>query len=1359
MKRILFIILSSFFFLFSHATERYYFSNLSLKDGLSQITVTSIYQDSKGFMWFGTRNGLNKYDGYKFDTFTLGSDKAASITDNHILSISEDKAGNLWVGTNNGLNKINLSTGRIEQFFSANNDNTSLSNNMILSICCDNNDNLWIGTNNGLNLYDRQSGSFIRIDLNGLLQNNPIYDLAIINNELFLGTYTKGLIKYNTNDKSYSVYENSPINIRSVFKDFDDNIWIGTQDKGVFFLGKNKTDFLIYDTDKGLTNNYIRSIAQSPDGNNILVGTFNGLNVINLTTQEITQYKDYGSENGDLSHYSIFSLFFDRSQTLWVGTYAGGINYHSAYGERFRFYNPASSTKSIAAIIGPMIETEKYLYIATEGSGLLEMDKKTGNYNVYKLYEEDDRAYARNILKSLYLDGNKILCGTNLGTIYSFDLSVKRFSLFYDFKSQNGIYDIGKNQRGDIVVGGVNQIGLTFLSNSESQNTFTLKDGTQKSFPNIRCIYEIEEDIYLIGSRNDGLYYYDMNTGEIHQFTAMLSSKDSSLPENYITSIFRDSKGNIWIGTFGGGFSLFNIDSRSFTTYARNDGLPDNNVCAIVEDNRRHLWISTISGITDFDPVNKIFKNYSYSSGIRVNEFTPHAGIRLSDNRIMFSGNNGFLSFDPDKISYNPYVPPVVLENLYVNNEKVGVGGHILQESFGSQKEITLKYNESNISIEYSALNYIYSNKNEYIYKLDGFDVDWNEVGNRRIAYYTNIPPGKYKFIVRGSNNDGVWNDEGASIKITVLPPLWKTWWAYLFYTLFIISILFFIYRYFSEKRRLENDIKLKQAEAKAQQEFHEERNKLFTNFSHELRTPLTLILSPLDDIAEKPESIPSSMENKIHLMRSNAQRLLRLVNNLMDFQKKESGTMILKISEGDFVGFTEEMTILFRELATSRNIDFAFHHAVDTLDYWFDKSLMEKVYFNFLSNAFKNTPNGGSVIVDLNIADLDVIKHEIPSKSTHFDNPDIKYILLEISDSGLGIEKSELENIFKPFYQVAQNEHSGSGTGLGLSLSKSIIEMHHGVIWAESKNGKGASFKCILPVNKDLYSETDFSETVKSYPVISSTIGIMNETSDDTESEKKKIYTILVVEDNADVRNYIISHLKDDYNIIQAANGQDAIDKAINHLPDLIISDVMMPKMNGMEMASNLKNDLRTGHIPIIMITAKAMPDDMKEGYEVGADDYITKPFNASVLVVRVKNIIKSREKLKEIYGKRFSLESLGVETTSADDRFLQKLYKTIENNVSNPELNLDSFSKEIGMSKANLYRKIKALTNLSPTEFIRNFRLEMAAKIMNEARLPVSEIYVTVGFSSHAYFSNCFKTLYGISPTDYMKQISEEK
>ncbi|GAB6007599.1 hybrid sensor histidine kinase/response regulator [Dysgonomonas reticulitermitis] len=1344
--------------LFAKGNERYYFSNLSLADGLSQITVSCIHQDAKGFMWFGTRNGLNRYDGYNFDIFLSDPDDNTSITDNHIISITEDREGNLWIGTNNGLNKFDMNTNKFKRFYVDSNNPKSLSHNTIYSVYADEEDNIWIGTETGLELYNKKTDSFSRILIDNKPIDNRINAILRKNDILYLGTLSKGLFLYNLKTKQCTVYKDAegPYNIHSnqvkaIVIDKLGNLWVGTQTGGVSLLRKGDNKFIHYGQDKGLTNNNVRCISETPDGD-ILIGTFNGLNVLNPSTREIVQYKEYGiGQQGALSHYSIICAYYDRSQTLWVGTYAGGACYYNKYGQKFRYYNPNANQKRLLGIIGPMVETANELYIATEGGGLLEMNKRTGAFRNYVMHEGENATYGKNIIKAMYLDGSRIICGTNSGVIYSFDMAGKRFTQIYNLKEERSVYSISRSERGDLILGSVSLWGFIIVSDRGVKNVFPVKGGKDMYFSDVRCILEIQDDVFLIGTRNNGLYYYDCNTHIMKNYkNNPKENNPDNIPDNFVTNIMRDSNGNIWIGTYGGGISLFVLGKGKFTTYNTKSGLLNNNICKIVEDSDNHLWISTIAGISDFDPKTKTFRNYTHSNGIKIDEFTLHAGIRLANDEIIFSGNNGFVLFNPRRMSINPYIPPVILKNLFINNSLILPDGQdkILSEQLGSQTEIILNYDQSNISIEYSALNFIFSDRNQYAYKLEGFDKDWNNVGSRRMAYYTNVPPGEYRFVVKGSNNDGVWNNAGTGIRIVVKPPFWKTWWAYILYIAAVAAVIWFIIRYFTEKKRLQDNIRIKQLEAKTQEEFHQARDKLFTNFSHELRTPLTLIISPLDDMAVRDDLSPKVKENVL-LMQSNARRLLRIVNNLMDFQKKESGTMKLKVSEGDFIKFSEEMVMFFRELALSRKINFVYCHNVESIQLWFDKSLMEKVFFNFLSNAFKNVPDKGSVEVEVDEMYLENLKEAYPLHSESFTNGSIPYIVLEIKDSGTGIAQDELEKIFIPFYQVAQNEHSASGTGLGLSLSKSIIGMHHGIIWAESPEGSGAIFRCILPVCKEYFGEEDFAEeaVVSDFPY---SIDVLQAKKQEA-SKAKKTYTILVVEDNVDVRHYIISHLKDSYNIIEAANGEGAIEKAVNYMPDLIITDLMMPKMDGMEMCAIIKKDIRTSHIPVIMITARTMTEDMKQGYEAGADDYITKPFNSALLATRVDNIIQAREKLKELYGKRFSLETLGVEATSMDERFMQKLYEILEKNISNPDLSLDEFSRDVGMSRANLYRKIKSITDLSPNEFVRNFRLNMGAKLLKEARMPVSEVYVAVGFNSHAYFSNCFKTYYGVSPSEY--------
>jgi Signal transduction histidine kinase len=1344
------------FFLFvgtGNGAKKYLFSNLSLKDGLSQLTALSIYQDSQGFMWFGTRNGLNRYDGYNFEIFRNNPKNTNSISDNHISAITEDHNGCLWIGTNDGLNRFDLSTNTFIRYFHNPNEPNSLTHSMITSLFIDKKGTLWIGTDSGLNRYRKETNDFESITFDDFFVYNPVNSIAETkDNRLVLGTMYRGVMMLTEQGDEYScfVYNNKPENpnslssnaVRSVFVDSEDNIWIGSIRNGLNFLknenNKNPSaEFLHFTQKNGLSSNYIRGIGESPKGE-IVVGTSSGLNIIEPKDFQIEIYNTYGVNRGDLGHYSIFPVFFDSNQTLWIGTYAGGINYANPYGNKFRNYDIDSELNTITGLTGPMVETLNELYIATEGGGLLRFDKKKETFKQYRLGNNVDYSYSSNILKCLYIDGEKILCGTTVGTVYSFDPKTEKFTLLHELETKNSVYVIQRDKAGNLIIGGVNRIGLLSVSPSgKMRKSFPLLNSETIEFYDVRSFLEIESGIFLVGTRNNGLFLYDENKGIYKQFKKTDEQTDG-LPENFVVKLLKDSKGRIWVGTFGGGFSLFNVENESFTTYNSEDGLLNNSICTIVENDDGHLWISTIAGLSDFDTEKLTFTNYTSHNGININEFSFQSGLKTTSGAFFFGGNNGIVSFSPSYLDINPFVPPVVLENLYINNERIIVGSPILEKNLNQTKQIKLKHNQSNISIEYSALNYIFPERNQYSYILEGFDETWNLVENRRRVYYTNIPPGKYIFRVKASNNDGIWNEEGASLQIIISPPYWKTWWAYTLYAFFVLAIIYFIIRYFKVRERLENDIRLKQLEAKTQKEFHEARNRLFTNFSHELRTPLTLIMSPLSEIIENEELQPE-LKNRMQTMQSNSQRLLRIVNNLMDFQKNESGMLKIRASKSDIIEFIKEMTLIFMEMASARHIDLTFNSSDESIVCLFDKSLMEKVLFNFLSNAIKNTPNGGKIDVSL-------------SRNEKYD-----MLLVEIIDTGIGISPEDLKKIFVPFYQVSQSEHAHSGTGLGLSLSKSIIELHHGKVWAESDGKNGSAFKFTLPLSETAFQSDEIIPDLEDENAIQYTIETSEEDLQEEATTEIK-YTILIVEDNPDVRKYIKISLEKTYNILEANNGEDGLIKAFNYLPDLILTDLMMPKMDGINMCLKLKNDLRTSHIPIIMITARTTPGDIFEGYETGADDYIIKPFNISLLKIRVKNILQSREKLKELYGKKFALKTLGVEAKSLDEKFMQKLYEIIDREIANPDLDISNFYQELGMSRSSLYRKIKTITNLPPGEFIRNFRLETAKKMLKQEGVSISDVYVAVGFNSHSYFSNSFKAAYGVSPTEYAKKTENE-
>ncbi len=1368
MKKRLLVLVYFFMLTFSfYGGERYYFSNLTVRDGLSQISVLCAFQDSQGFMWFGTRNGLNKFDGYSFEAFYNDPFDSTSISNNQILCISEDPNKNLWIGTRHGLNKFDLKTRKAKRYFQ-DEDRQEHNYEFVFALSWDKRGRLWMGTEKGLAVYDPETDKISSFNPDGIFTNNPVYALVKSqeDNVLYLGTRYSGLLEFNTETLSYKMYKfkedesNSNINdVRCLYVDKNLQLWVGTFGGGINILKNVGGEKKLVRYHANLTSENIRCFAESPSGE-ILIGTSNGMNILDPKTGNVEYYNVSDSERGNLTHFSVYSILYDKTNTLWVGTYSGGIDYYNRYGNRFKSYFPMINRKVTRSIYSHILEYNSYLYIATEGDGLLEYDLQKETYKFYNLTSEYGISYDKNIIKSLCLDGDVIYCGTSTGSIYSFDAKTKSFSLYYresrkKMKS-NVIYEIKKDKNdGSLIVASVGGSGfIKVFPNGRIQSDFPVVGKEDFVFRSALCFLEIEKNVFLVGTRYDGLYRYDYENHFLTNYKKTHGKPDTDVLDKQINQIYKDSYGRIWLATFGGGLIHFDPQKEIFTTYGVDEGLLDNNVCMILETPDKHFWITTSSGISDFDPRTKIFKNYTHSDGININEFTPQSGLLSKNGQIYFCGDNGFVSFDPAKVSPNPFIPPIVISNFYINNLKIVPGGKdgILKGCISSENEVVLKYDQSNIAIEYAALSYVSPYKNQYAYKLENFDKEWNEVKNRRIAYYTNIPVGTYTFRVIGSNNDGIWNDVGASIKIVILPPFWKTWWAYCLYFIIIFLVLCFVYYYFREKQNLQNDIQIKKMEAKAQQEFHEERNKLFTNFSHELRSPLTLILSPLEEMADVSE-LPVKWKNRLEIMRSNARRLLRLVNNLMDFTKKESGTMRLKAAEGNIVRFSEEMYLLFTELAISRNITFRFNPSRRDIAIWFDRDLMEKVFYNFLSNAFKNTPNGGNVEIRLSVKTVSELR-KMNSERVRRLPENISFLLIEVQDSGVGIPSGELMKIFAPFYQVSQNEHAGSGTGLGLSLSKSIIEMHHGVVWAENVNPSGALFRCVLPTGKELFKEEEICENYRSSEDVSHyTVEIPREELMVSHSKKKK-YTILVVEDNNDVRHYMVSHLIELYNVIACSNAMEGIEKAIHFLPDLILSDLMMSQMDGLEMCHKLKADMRTSHIPIIMITARTTAKDIQVGYESGVDDYITKPFNTQVLLSRIDNLLQSREKLKDIYGKRFSLKSFGVETNSLDEKFMQKLYEIMYENFSNPDLNLDSFCKEIGMSRSNLYRKIKQITNLSPNEFVRNFRLEMAAKLLKESKMSVSEVYVAVGFNSHAYFSNCFKALYGMSPSDYAIQ-----
>lgn len=1339
----------------SASAETRWFSNLNLGAGLSQMSIMEIYQDSKGYIWFGTRNGLNKYDGVTMKVYkpTRG-DRRSTLIDMQISALLEDGEGNLWIGTSRGLSRLNLATDAIVSYGAP--EYPWLASG-VRALFTDSHHRLWVGTARGLYLFEPASEMGQPIHLDGDLEGEAVTVIAEDGGgNLLIGTERKGIFVCDSTMKKIGHYSADNIlphnNVADILIDSKyGDMWVATPNGGVVRLDRRNSTHKVYNhTNSALTTDNIRVLADN--GDNILVGTFDGLYSIDPDTGTLSVQAKADSERGQLSHFSIYSLCVDRSGGVWVGTYSGGADYFSPYNNRFALHEaPVGDNESISGVFGPIVDTgDGMLYVATEGGGLLEHNRRTGA-SVLRPYDSSGSSQQNhNIIKSVVTDGDHLLCGTTEGTIYSFDRRTKKFSLRYRLPNCTSVYSIVRGADGCVWVATSKPSNslIRITPDEEMQTDFEANDSIWRP-GSARCLLEISPGVLLIGTRNNGLYRFDYAGKEYRNFTTSGTGADF-LPSNYVTSIIRDRKGRIWVSTIGGGLNRYEDGKGIVESISTSDGLGEDDISMIVETAGGQLWLSGSNSIISFDPDTRSIHNFAVGNDIGAQEFSPHSGTQLSDGEVAFSTGKGFVTFDPSDIRLNSYQPPIVFTGLEINNEKIVPGEEsVLSVELDETPRLELKYNQNNLAISYAALNYVHSDQNTYSVRMKGYDDQWQDVGHRRSAYYTNLKPGHYTFEVRAANNDGVWSDEIRSLDIIVSPPIWATWYAWVLYgVLFFGTIIFIVYNII-RKKALEERVRYQKLEQERSEEFHRTKLQMFTNFSHELRTPLTLIISPLEDLLHLPD-FNNAVKNKLSLIYNNSQRMLLLVNQLMDLRKTQSGKMRLKISKEDICSFMQEMYCAFNNLAEGKNIGFNFETSEERLPAWFDKSVCDKVLFNLLSNAFKFTRPSDSVTMSLSRLDPDSAA-VISGRLAGVIRPGGQYVHIKVSDTGCGIPPEELERIFDPFYQVDNGGKAGAngtvGTGIGLSLTKLIVELHHGTIWAENNERGGATFNVVLPIDRGAYSEEEIDADAADRVVVDV---IPSEAPESLKFDRR--YTVLLVEDNEEVRAYVKECLQPYFDIIEADNGETAFELAVERYPDIVVSDIMMPRKNGLELCTQIKEDLRTEHIPVILMTARCMLQHIKEGFSSGADDYIVKPFSMDVLICRMHNILVSREKLKKLYGKKFSLEAMGIKIVSADDKFTQKFFEVIEANITNSDLNIDMICREVGLSRTNLYRKLKAITDLSPVELIRNKRLEVATRLLLESEYSVSEISTYVGFNSHAYFTQCFKAAYGCSPSEYV-------
>lgn len=1348
-----------------------FFSEISVKDGLSQGFVHSITKDSRGFIWVGTSGGLNRWDGYDFVRYKHNPSDSLSLCGNLVNCIAEDSDGFLWLGTGNGLCRFDPRTDRFRRYHSRDNLDGSISGDYVKSLLFDSRGRLWVGADGALNRYDAVTDSFVSYDCGGLLVGTRIYDIHEDRRGiLWLATRDVGLISFDPETAWCVRYAHDPSDPCSISsnhvcclrEDSRGALWVGTWEHGINIYDRRRDIFLkeVAENDGNSPNsNQIRCFSEDSQGR-MWVGTSDGLSVYSPKTGLWNYCKRHNDVPGTLSYNIINCMYADDSGAMWLGTHGGGISlYHPALGQ-FRLIDPKLETGKDYGYVGPMVEIDGDIWIGTEGGGLGRWAPDKKKYTFYNMRRGWASESSWNTVRALCADKNGLLwVGTYAGGILLFNPRTGMVVSHYGADEGLGnsiINEIFEDSRGNLWVGSNSDVGLYCKksgSRTFERHVAEFEDGSWSTsgshdFPWIRAICERKNGELWLGSISSGIMVKTAEGPARH-----FSVRNSQLSSNSVSCIVEDSRGMMWIGTYGGGANVFNPETGEFCVYDSDSGLSNDNVCSIVEDDSGKVWVGTIASISVYDPKSRTFSEYSFSKGsFPIETLNLKSGLRTSSGHLWFGGSNGIAEFLPESVPLSGAVPPMVIVSVTAGDRKLhptdSDGG--IESTVPYIEHLVLDYRQADFTVEFAALNYVNAKNNSYSFLLEGYDRAWSIPSHERRATYTNLPAGDYVFRVRMVRDGLLSESSGTELAIRILPPPWKRWWAYLLYTLFSLGAAVLAVWYAVVRIRGRNELRVHELEQETKERMHREQMEVFTNFSHELRTPLTLIIDPLRGIL-LDESLPAPLRKSLKLIQANADRILTLVNQLMDFRRQDSGQMKLRARQLDIVGFAKEMTIIFGEQSRARGITLLISSEEPSIRLCFDRFLMEKVFFNLLSNAVKNTPEGGEIRICISRFEAETLPE--PLERRRPDGLAIPVVLLEVNDSGRGIPENDLERIFAPFYRVDERRNGDLyGTGIGLHLTKSIVEMHGGVIWAENLPNRGASFRILLPERGSKSGNDEASSDAVSEKVLE-TVNTENnmENAPSTLHDAVRKHRILIADDNQDIRSYISDTLRAEYDTAEVENGKQALAKACEWQPDLVVCDIIMPEMDGLELLRRLKSQTETSRIPVILLTARTSVEQTREGLRAGADDYVTKPFDIRLLKTRIDSLIESRVHLKEMFLKEFSVELSEGEMNHTDRYFLSRAYDYVKDHLSDENLSIEGFGRSMHLSRTQLYRKIKSMTGLSPSAFVCELRLKIAASLLSETNLNVSEVAYKVGFSSPSYFTTSFRRLYGMSPKEY--------
>lgn len=1332
-----------------------HFSHFSINDGLSYSHITAIRQDIKGYMWIGTRKGLFRYDGYTISQIKTEKDLKHGYNSNYIREISVRSNGDVWALFNGEILKYDPAKDLMITIPIINRSLSEVStyNDPVVKLSETKDGRFFLLTSDCLYILNQKGTRFEPYSIsneNSLVQ--PFYEIVSDNQNGLWIVGSKSLYHINLNSNTTSQFDIKKYfkdgkisRVKDMLIDSENNIWIATFGEGLLMFDTNKDKFELLNKKTGYDIAIVRVLYED-NQKQLWLGGENGIRVLNIQTKKLVKVfkEDYQNVLG-INDDALYSIFQDKNLNLWFGTYFGGINILFKEQEQFNYYPAGYRPGNVSGkAVRQIIEDGELLWIATEDGGLNKFNKKTQEFKHFKDLSNESKIIRSNNIHALLKDRNNNLWigtfddGVNVMNLKSGAVRYINTGNTPELKSDM-VFSLLEDADGIIYFGTSN--GLT-LYDPVKNKYFTIDHPVLKN----RFIYNMTIDSknnIWFATRQDGLIFYNKKKNIIKHFIS--NSQQGTIKDNFITKVYEDSYHNIWVGTNSEGLYFYNVKNDRFQLVLNTTGI---SISSVVEDNNKTLWVSTEKGLIKYNLQNKKLFKYTKDDGFYSDNFNANSALKSKEGKLYFGTTDGLISFDPVTIKENNYQPNIVFSKLYIGGEEVTVSSKNspIKAYLDELPKIILSHEQArSFAIEYAAIFYGHTKSIKYEVFMEGIDKNWNMLNDQRRVNYSKLPSGKYIFKVRAISSNGSWDKAPVrSIIIIVKPPFYLSIWAWIIYLALISTIVYFTFRFLRIRQQEKQLIQLERIERTKIEEINRTKIDFFTNISHELKTPLTLIISPLQRLIIH-DLLSDSMKETMDVVLRNAQRMSRIVDELMTFSKIEIGREKLMLRKGNVLEFVSNISNTFKLLAREKNIDFTPVIEDNGEEVWFSITNIEKIIYNLLSNSFKFTSGGGSISIQARL----------------IENSDNKIFLnILVSDTGEGIHKQFLDRIFENYFQADPNSNI-RGSGIGLALTKRLVNLHKGTIEVDSIVGKGSTFEVMIDVSQSSYSKEELATEIfdKDYFNKYNYITIEKEVVEKSkiflkEEEEVNIKTILLVDDNEELLKFLCDIFKDKYRILSAVDGEIALEIANREYPDLIVSDVMMPNMDGYEFCRRIKNDFTTCHIPVILLTAKTGSEDKLEGYEVGADFYVEKPFDARMLEMQVQNIIKTHlnniELLKNNHHESVSNELLN----ERDCSFVKKLNDLIHENIDNQFFSISDVTKSLNVSRTLLHVKCKKLIDTSVTDYIREIRMHKAKGLLIAGH-NISETAYAVGFSDPGYFSKVFRKQFNISPSDFIKNL----